>query len=291
MKMTIVPVDFSDHTEISCRYALALAISEGAGIVLFHSFFDQLYFSDGGLNTGFESGIMLTDEIIMDFYKQKELKLNQLKEKLLEEAHREYHSSVEISCRMESGDPEVQILNAIKEIEPDLIVMGSGGMGKKGLLSGSVARHLIDNTSVPVIAVPGMSGLLPVKHVIYMTAFDDADRNVIYKIDEVLKKQGVKIHCLHLVHGESKLMAEKKMIDLSSSPLSKEFEGRISFHIIENKDYRECLNDFIKSNDIGLIAFIPHRRNIFRNIFYQGISKKDLFLTNIPVMAIKPLNN
>ncbi len=42
-------------------------------------------------------------------------------------------------------------------------------------------------------------------------------------------------------------------------------------------------------NKIDLIAFIPHKRNILKNLFYQGITREDLFLTRIPIMAVKPI--
>ena len=74
----LVPVDFSSHTKVFCSYAIYLAKLTGKDIILFHSFFDQIYSSDGGFATGFESGIMLTDEIILDFYRKKEIRLNEI---------------------------------------------------------------------------------------------------------------------------------------------------------------------------------------------------------------------
>jgi hypothetical protein len=40
---------------------------------------------------------------------------------------------------------------------------------------------------------------------------------------------------------------------------------------------------------VDLIAFIPHRRNVLQNLFYHGISKEDLFLTRIPIMAVRSI--
>src|SRR5512145_2039625 len=127
MKKILVPVDFSKHTSVSSRYALQLAQVFGAEIILFHSFFDQFYYSDGGLSTGFESGLLMTDEIIMDFYKQKEMTLQELAKVLNSEIPKEKAGRIKISCRMESGNPEIQIINAINQLKPDMIVMGSGG--------------------------------------------------------------------------------------------------------------------------------------------------------------------
>jgi nucleotide-binding universal stress UspA family protein len=289
MQRILVPVDFSSHTGMSCQYALSIAKITGAEIILFHSFFDQLYFSDGGFNTGFESGIMLTDEIILDFYKQKESKLRSIAEELQASILQHDKSGMKISYRMESGDPEVQIMNAITQLNPGLIIMGSGGMGKKGLLSGSVARRIIDHTKIPVIAVPDLKAAPSISRVVYMTTFNEADTDIILKIDSILSNFHVNISCLHLLKDDNKADAKQKIEHLSKNQLLKKLEGRISFHILDTEHQQVTLRKFIEKHKIDLIAFIPHKRNILKNIFYKGITREDLFLTRTPIMAIKPI--
>lgn len=287
MDRILVPVDFSSHTAISCQYALSVAKKTGAEIILFHSFFDQIYFSDGGFSTSFESGIMLTDEIILDFYRQKEAKLKGIAEELKAGLIQPGESTVKCTCRMESGDPEVQIMSAIDRFKPDLIIMGSGGMGKKGLLSGSVARRIIDHTNLPVIAVPGMAEVLPVKNVVYMTAFDQADSDVISVIDSLLEPFRIKIFCLHILKNDKDTISKQKMNDLAGQLSLKNMGERVTFNILTDNQEHEALRDFLEEHNIDLIAFIPHKRNIFKNIFYQGITKDDLFLTRIPILAVR----
>jgi len=288
MKRILVPVDFSPHTGISCQYALTIAEATGAELILFHSFFDQLYFSDGGFTTGFESGIMMSDEIILDFYKQKESKLKGIAADLQASIAQPDKSGMKISFHMESGDPEVQILNAINKFKPDLIIMGSSGMGKKGLLSGSVSRRIIDHTEIPVIAVPVMENVRAINKVVYMTTFDPADCDTILKIDTILSPFHVKIFCLHLLKDDDQARAKQEIDNLANNHILNKVEGRISFHILDNHHPQETLRNFVEEQKIDLIAFIPHKRNILKNIFYQGITKEDLFLTRIPIMAIKP---
>jgi nucleotide-binding universal stress UspA family protein len=289
MKRILVPVDFSPHTGISCKYALHIAQGTGAEIILFHSFFDQLYYSDGGFTTGFESGIILTDEIILDFYKQKESKLNGIAEELRSSIAQPDKSGMKVSYRMESGDPEVQIINAIEQLRPDLIVMGSGGMGKKRMLSGSVARRIIDSTDIPVIAVPHLEKAHPINNVVYMTTFDPADIELIPEIDMSLSAFMVNIFCVHILRENTRTQAKLKITNLSENQSLNKLEGRISFHILNDDNDEESLRRFINENKIDLIAFIPHKRTVLKNIFYQGLTREDLFLTHIPIMAIKPI--
>jgi nucleotide-binding universal stress UspA family protein len=282
----LVPVDFSQHTAVSCRYATHLATLLRHDIILFHSFFDQIYFSDGGFITGFESGIMLTDEIILDFYRQKEARLAEISAEL--RALLEMHgcSDLEVTCRMESGDPEVQILRAIDRIEPRLIVMGSSGMGKKSLFAGSVARRTMDSTSIPVIAVPDIEPELVPGKVAYMTNFESSDPIALSEIDNLLSPALLELQCVHFCSSRKEDEARDSMETLRARDLPLRPETRLSFHIIAGDDPEEALEEHVRQNRISLIAFIPHKRNVLQNLVRQNITKYDLFMTRVPILAV-----
>lgn len=289
MKKILVPVDFSSHTDYSCRYALSVARVIGAEITLFHSFFDRIYFSDSGFATGFESGVMVTDEIILDFYRQKTEHLEKIAGEMKASLTEAEKKAIPIQCRMESGDPEMMIMQAIQSTSPDLVIMGSGGLGKKGFLGGSVAKRIIGHTNSPVIAVPGANFPPAIRNVAYMTNFDPADEEVITMIIKLLEPFQIKISCLHVLQQEEEEPARQKMAMLSEKISSGKLKESILCHIIGHDNYQEALKNFMDREKIDLIAFIPHRRNLLMNLFYHGITKKDLFLTQIPVLAIRPL--
>lgn len=288
MKKILVPVDFSAHTTASVKYAYHIAKAIGAEIILFHSFFDQIYFSDGGFSTGFESGMMLTDQIIRDFYHQKEEGLKRLADELIKEPAKIEGITIEVTTRIESGDPEVQIIQAIRQIDPVLIVMGSGGMGKKSMLSGSVARRIMNNAQTPVIAVPELKQIPVVRNVAYMTNFDPEDHQSILSLQSILGECHIHIFCLHLSQQKHHQAAVLQFQKLAGCEELKQLEHPISFHLLEATDIRQALTNFISTNKITLIAFIPHKRGIVKDLLYQGITKEDLFLTQTPVMAIQP---
>lgn len=282
----LVPVDFSTHTRITCEYALNLAMLTRKELILFHSFYDQIYFSDGGFATGFESGIMLTDEIILDFYKQKEARLLSIMEDLRMEAADGGEPDLSITCQIESGDPEVMILNAINRIEPQLIVMGSSGMGRKSIFAGSVARRIMDHTTIPVIAVPELEKLPGISSVTYMTNFDPSDPLVITEIDSIFSPLSIQIQCVHISSGKNEVIARENLDNLTNKDLPVRPGTSLSYHVITGDNAQETLEAFIEDNQTDLIAFIPHKRNIFKNFNRQNLRKEDLFLTRTPIMAI-----
>ncbi|MDZ7740254.1 MAG: universal stress protein [Bacteroidota bacterium] len=62
-------------------------------------------------------------------------------------------------------------------------------------------------------------------------------------------------------------------------------EGQLSCNLIDSKDISEDIENYVKENSIDLIAFLSHKRNIFKRLFTSKITKKDLFQANIPLLA------
>lgn len=284
MKKILVPVDFSQNTQTSCDFAGKIAQVTGAEIVLFHSFFEQIYFSDGGFSTGFESGILLTDDIILDFFRQKESKLQELCKEV--EKKTGPGAAGRVSCIIESGDPQIQILHIIQKQKPDLVVMGSSGIGKKGFLRGSVGKRVMDSTDVPVMAIPDAKKFSRLKNILYVTDIEDKDVSALLGLFSLLEEFDTQIHCLHLDVGGDDRLAGAGMKALSMHTDLEKFSDRIHFEVVPCSDPKECLVNYVSKKHVDLIAFIPHKKNFFKIFSRQDLTKEDLFLTGLPILGI-----
>jgi universal stress protein A len=77
-------------------------------------------------------------------------------EALLAEAAVEEHVEATAQILVRSGSPGAVILEAVREIGCDLIVMGTHGRtGVRRLLLGSVAEHVVRHAHCPVVTVRG----------------------------------------------------------------------------------------------------------------------------------------
>jgi nucleotide-binding universal stress UspA family protein len=286
MEKILVPVDFSDHTSISCNYAIELSKVTHAEIILFHSFFEQIYFSDGGFATGFESGIMLTDEIILDFYKQKEKQLNDLANKIRNNTRNTEGSPINVTAMIETGDPQIQILNIITKISPDLVIMGSSGLGKKGFLSGSVSKRVIDHSQTPSMAIPENTRAKQPRNILYVTDIEQNDVGALKKLAHLFTDFKCEFHCLHLNVNDKDSDSENQMLELSKKDFFQDSIEGYTFKILSCHHPRRSLIEYITENEIDLIAFIPHRKNFFSIFTRQDLSKEDLFETGLPILAV-----
>jgi nucleotide-binding universal stress UspA family protein len=286
MKKILLPVDFTELTDCAAEHALGLAMHSGATLTLFHSFFDQIYFSDGGFTTGFESNVMVTDEIINDFYQQKKNSLEELREKLAEKAASGGSKGLKIESRIESGDPEYQIYEYIKAEKPDIVMMGSYGIGKNNLLSSSVTRKVMDSGIAPVMAIPKGCDYKGYRNIAFMTEFEDKDIERLGKLFILFAGMEIVVYVVHLNVDARDVNAIQQMEYMLSDNSLVEFSTQIHPQVIECEHPQRTIESYVKQKKIDLVCIIPHKRNIFQKIFSSDLTKTDLFQTNLPLLGI-----
>jgi hypothetical protein len=81
-------------------------------------------------------------------------------------------------------------------------------------------------------------------------------------------------------------MAEQILSRLRDRFRIEETEEMIDFTIIDPLDLYHDVRKFIDEKEITMIAFIPHKRSFFRNLFTNKITKKDLLQLNMPLLAV-----
>lgn len=146
MKTLLVPVDFSDASGRLLAVAEAEARLRGASLILFH------VIEPAAEVAGFETDPeMMRLKIGQDLDDEKRIEAARLRELAAEVASRG------VICRtsVKFGLPTDEIIAAVKEQEPELVVMGSHGHGALfHLFTGSVVTGVLKQTECPVLVVP-----------------------------------------------------------------------------------------------------------------------------------------
>jgi len=138
----LVSTDFSDISNRAFFSAVDLASQLGAALQVIHVV--QIH----PVNMP-ESGNVNIEALEAE----EERMANESMEKLIQQAGKE----LEITTRIVHGNPVAQIESMAKEIEADLIVMGTHGRtGMAHLIMGSVAESVMRNSEMPVMCVKGI---------------------------------------------------------------------------------------------------------------------------------------
>lgn len=142
----LVPVDYSEHSKASVRYAAELASKVGATLHIVHVWDRPTYASDA---------------VLVRRQGEDNVPLAELIQKNAEQDMSDFLAAVAVPANVQvthelcSGDPAGTLVEKLKQGSHDLIVVGTHGRtGLVHLLLGSVAEKLVRLSPVPVLTVP-----------------------------------------------------------------------------------------------------------------------------------------
>ena len=139
-EMILVPIDFSDHSKEALDTAIQLAELFGSTIHLLHCYHIQT----AGISP---YGIVLPSGYYADIRDAAEKRLNDWHEMVFGEG-------IKVESTLSADSPSLATNLAAKEIEADLVVMGTRGLsGLKHAMLGSVAERVVRLAPCPVLTV------------------------------------------------------------------------------------------------------------------------------------------
>src|SRR5690606_36292043 len=158
MKKIIVPVDFSGHSEYALRIAADIARKNKAQLYLLH----MLDISDQMIS-------------ITEGTKRRELMFfMQLATKRFEEfVDRDFMKGIQTTPVIKHFKVFEEVNNVAKEVEADLIVMGSrGARGVKGYFVGSNTEKVVRTADIPILVVKSETKTFEPKTIVFASNFD-----------------------------------------------------------------------------------------------------------------------
>jgi len=287
MKKILVPVDFSGHTEITCKYAMELAKTYGAEIHIFHTFFDQIILADTSFPDTLDMSTIYNEELMKEIFHQAERNIKELQDKLESQIKNEKIEHVTIITSLVGGEIEHELKMICKEYHPDMVVMGTRGKGNNINIWGKVSTFIIDHAKVPVLTLPEIKAFKGFKNIMFAADLTESNAQIIPKILELFNSYSIRLSVVHFLN-KAKVKDEYNMMKgLQGKFAQEEKQNLIRFEMIEyDEDNQKAIDQYVTGNEIDLIAFQPHKRGLFYMIFTRNITKKNLFATNIPLLAI-----
>ncbi|MBX3185849.1 MAG: universal stress protein [Labilithrix sp.] len=136
----LVPTDLGDPGESALAYAVGLADSLGAELILLHAFELPI--------TGFPDGVLVATADLAS-------RIVNASQKALGDAVEKYKGGkVKITPVLKQGDPREVILAVANDMGADLIVMGTHGRrGIARALIGSTTESVVRTAPLPVLTV------------------------------------------------------------------------------------------------------------------------------------------
>ncbi len=191
----------------------------------------------------------------------------------------------EIETKIEIGVPAAAIIRLAKELECDMIAMGT--RKKHSTLEqwlGTVTAEVVQKADLPVLVLPEGRYLESIKLMVYATALKKRDLDNIHKVMQLLPMENAIIHLVH-VNTE----AEKRQISMEEMKATfSESKTKVSlkFHILESKDIISALNTFSREYDADLLIMATVKRSFWERLFHESQSRAMVLRAEIPILVL-----
>ncbi len=272
MKRLLVPIDFSETSRNAARYAAALAADlKGTKLAFYHVFSPVLAGSDG---TPLENNTEARRQVV-------EMALGNIVADL--------PPGLDIETIAEEGDSLTEnLVRFVRHQGADMIIMGlTGATRLQQLLMGSNSLNMALEAVCPVLIVPPNAAYKGVKNILFATDMKNAKTSTpIHQLRSVLSIFEANLHIVNIdVDHYVELTEEYKK---EKADLQQMLDGfNPEFYFIRIGDFVETINIFSKDKDIDLIITVPRKHSFFSALFNPSNTKRLLYHTHVPVVAIR----
>lgn len=287
-KTILVPVDFSDYSFIACRVAFSLAKSLALHPVLIHVYATPYF--DGSLSFSDKFIVELRDtETRRNLQKAAELEFKRFCERIDQAMENAMLPRLKYSTRLSEGVPEEVILTYTRQTPPELVVMATRDSGKKAReLVGSITAEVLDNSRVPVFAVPEeleFKSLGQMSDVLFFCTIEQNDLIAMDRFAALFPNSSLNITLLPVADKNLDCAANKMEVIRdyfrTHYPLY-----NVDYKLIPASDFRASLEGLMSGCGITLLVVPNKKRNIFARLFNPGLAHKILFESNMPLLTI-----
>jgi len=264
--MTIlVPTDFSPAAEVALRYAVMLAQKFTSRIILLHAI---------------PRHSVRLEELDKDLMAKAGHKLTTLKDQLTNDGLDEKL----IDVRVINEFPLDAVIRAVaSDQHADLIVIGSkGASGLRKTLLGSFAADVIEDTSLPVIAVPLCAPTEGVSNIVYATDLLDT----IHELETLLpyaRLFNATIHMLHIQKPDRQQTINET--DILTQAQNRTGYEKITFTLRTSDEFDEVIDQFLAEKGADLLAMFTQNKNFFERLFSRSHTEEICYHTRVPLFA------
>lgn len=272
MKNILVATDFSTACRNATKYAVSLAQSFDAKIILVNVVTPPIIVDDSLL-----APVMITQAEIMEGNrKTMETEIEALSKK----------SSIKINGFVKEGFALEKIQQMAKVKHAELIVMGMKGKGKSKSVFGSTTTAIIRDSTYPVLVIPEKASFKPIRNITFASDFDTRIKMDRYTILlEISEKFNALIKIVNVQKKKSSLKPEKAFGWMKASLAFSKYEHQ--FHTINENNVEEGINKFIEMYPTDILAMVAHKHSLFERMFGKVHTKAMSYQTKIPLLVLQ----
>ena len=178
------------------------------------------------------------------------------------------------------------IIRTAKKHKADLIVVGTHGKtGLKKVLFGSVTTSLIEESTIPLIAVPHNFEFQNIDKIVYASDMKKLTKEI-NKLIPIAIGLNAKIEVLFLDYLNESRIRELQFDTMLSKKQFKNIELNIQ-PIKSKSEISNYLTKYISKKENLILAMFPESRTVFDKLFFQSKTENIAYRIKKPILSIQ----
>ncbi|MFZ4612350.1 MAG: universal stress protein [Bacteroidia bacterium] len=271
IKKILVPIDYSKPSLKAVNYALELAESIHAEVIIHHAIFPFMMTEDYFEYSIVENSINTKKEKLKKFIKNLSKKNNTV--------------GIKISDSCNVGLPCQSILEVSKKQNIDLIILGTGGSKDfNQVVIGSKTANIISNSTVPVFLLPINSTVETNKtEIVFATDFLDVPKGKSKKIlIAFAKSKQAQINVLHIIKSGN--MPEIELLEKGFNKSLYQIPHKFSY--VSNSNTIVAINEYLNNSSSQILCLIKRKHGIISGLFHKSVSKYLALHGHFPMLLL-----
>jgi len=273
MKKILVPTDFSDQAENALKVAAMLAKSHNAEIYLLHMMEIPMQQLDP-INAHSD-----VPEVLF-FMKLAHKKFNHLMSS-------DFLEGITVHETVKADITFNEIKDACKELDIDMIVMGShGATGIKEMFVGSNAEKVVRTSEIPVLVIKNEHDSFEISDFVFASDFKNDNKETYKQAINFAESINAKIHLL-MVNTASHFITTSEAKDRIDDFISGQTFDNYTINIYNDVTVEQGILNFSRDIDADLIGISTHGRQDIAHFFNGSISEDLVNHAKRPVITFK----
>lgn len=275
IKNILFPTDFSEAAHNAFEYTLHLAEEIEANVLLLHVYYETP-----------TNAAYIPQDIVDALREEKIEKVMKYIHQYQDEAREQCQKDVEIRPILENGFAADTIVQLSKEMEVDLIVMGTQGAESFAeKILGSVTTKVIEHAKCPVLAVPAQATYQPINHIMYAAGFEEGDSEAIDYLLDLCELFDARLSCAHVRTNQQ--YWDKVELSFFEKLYQMEIEkDRLAFYVSNSDAVINGIQHFINTHRVDMLSMLTHERKMLNRIYgSDSITRQMTLYTDVPLLA------
>lgn len=274
MKNILVLTDFSHRAKCAAEYAMNIAISIKANLIICHA-----------LEISERITYPLADHLVLKNQSMKRLK--EIGMHLSDIINSDIHDFEPAISYTNDLDMLTEVaINLVHERSVEFVVIGSHPSNSiSQFFFGSHTNDILDAINCPVLLVPEGISFRPVKGISYATDLTFNNTRVIDFLSKLAKPFGAEILVNHISPFENPLSNAEEAIEAAIIEQINT-EARVSYKTIKGSNVPKGLIELSNIDKIDILVLVHQRYAFFEGLFHTSISKQLAHSTKIPLLIM-----